>query len=162
MANQWKNETQKVSTDNIFQIETQTNTIQDMFNNITARVSIGLDALKIDGNGVIGIKVSGIPTIKNAIDDYIDRINAQLDKVNTEVSAKTALVGQEMEDALTSYLSAIVDCCKKYITYLNLFKDLIDGVQKAYTDKQETMASTINTSMAEVNSRISAYDNSSK
>lgn len=130
--------------------------LQTAFSNITSAASAVMQGV-FDGD-VIGINADQIPTMKQAIQDYVTHIDNALDEVVNTSNPAEAFADSEMQAACTEFLQAVVDVCKNYTSNLLKFYDTLTEIQTQYVENQATMASNLkNDQSAEMRSTVEAY-----
>lgn len=122
--------------------------------NLWNDVSVAIDST-FNGD-VVGINVNKIPQMKQAIESYVKKVQAHLEKIKTETKTANAMQG-EYAEAVKSYVGTACDVCYKITSHLRYFEDKLTAVQNAYTKKDEKMAGTINKSASEMNSKWDEY-----
>lgn len=104
------------------------------------------------GYDVVGINTSMIPQMRQAIRTYVDRVYAQLDKVQTNTDPTIALKGTGMENAVTEYVENVVKYCKALCSNLLAFSDKLVKVEEAWRTSDQNMSSKVNSGSSELNS----------
>ena len=130
--------------------------VGDWCSNLVADIGAQISA-SFDGD-VVGINAAKIPDVINAIEEYIGRVDAKLKdlKENANTSTVNAMQG-EYAAATKLYVQTSADVCYRIITQLRYFEDKLIAVGEAYTQKDQNMASTIQTSTTEMNSQWTEY-----
>lgn len=104
------------------------------------------------GYDVVGINTSMIPQMRQAIRTYVDRVYAQLDKVQANTDPTIALKGTGMENAVTEYVENVVKYCKALCSNLLAFSDKLVKVEEAWRTSDQNMSSKVNSGSSELNS----------
>ena len=130
--------------------------ISDWCGNLVADVGAQISA-SFDGD-VVGINANKIPDVINAIEDYIKRVDAKLTKLKENANTSTAnAMSGEYAAATKLYVQTSADVCYRIITQLRYFEDKLIAVGEAYNQKDQNMASTIQTTTTEMNSQWTEY-----
>ena len=108
-----------------------------------------------NGN-VVGLKVSGIPAMRTAIDDYCAGVETMLDDVASKVKADIVLKGQT-STALDTFMQAAATQCQNLVSQLRRFEDKLDEVQAAYNKTDTSLSSEIKTASTEASSQYEHY-----
>ena len=124
--------------------------------NLVADVGAQIDS-SFNGD-VVGINANKIPDIIDAIEEYIARVDKKLNKLKENANSSTVKAMQgEYAAATKLYVQTSSDVCYRIITQLRYFEDKLIAVGEAYTQKDQNMASTIQTSTSEMNSQWTEY-----
>ena len=105
----------------------------------------------------VGINIDQIPIMKNAISLYVDRLNNHLNQVKRDADTSQAFKG-DYARAVRSFVDAVCNSCANIISNLLAFNDDLDKVMEAYRQKDESMASEINSTAGNVDSAFTNYN----
>lgn len=106
-------------------------------------------------NSVIGIRVSDIPTMKEAINNYVYGIKEALNELYN-YDPQVAFKG-EYATAMADYIEAIKKCCSAIASNMLSFNDQLTNVQTAYETKATQSASVIKQMGASASSAYTEY-----
>ena len=125
--------------------------------NLIADVGAGVSSA-FNGD-VVGINANKVPEMINAIEDYIQRVKTETDKLKEKAEASTVKAMQgEYAAATKKYVETSAEVCYRIITQLRYFQDKLVAVKEAYQAKDQNMASTINSTTSEMNSTWQEYN----
>lgn len=105
---------------------------------------------------VVGLNATKIPTMIQAIEDYISRVESHLENIKSSTSTDNAMKG-EYAAAVKVYVQTACDTCYKITSQLRYFEDKLREVEKAYNSKDENLQSTISQTSDEMNSKWEEY-----
>ena len=111
--------------------------LSDSFKNVIGRVAgyVGT-AFEVAKNGstFIGINYASIDTIRGAIRTYVSGIQAEIAKLNTDISNTNALKG-EIAAATSEYVKAVSDGSDKFVSALLAYSDKMYEYGQAMKNK---------------------------
>lgn len=110
---------------------------------------------QIGGYDVVGINTKGIPEIRLAIKNYVQKIEDHLSRIKVTADPTIALKGTGMEDAVRQYISKVVDYCTSLCTNLLAFNDKLAKVEEAWQTSDVNMASNVNGATGDLSSAAS-------
>jgi len=110
----------------------------------------------IEGD-VVGINEAEIPTMKTAIQTYVDALSEHLKEINAAADTSGAFKGQ-YADAIKEYTTAITTVCDAVISQLLKFRDQLDEIAEAYVANDESLASGVNAQASELSSAYQRYE----
>lgn len=106
------------------------------------------DSSETVGYDIVGIKATEVPKMREAINDYVNKITSYLgEAIDTSKSqAKTAFRGSEAEEAVKAYLDKVKDYINNLVSHLLAFSDKLADIGNAWIDAQQNIASNVNAS----------------
>lgn len=97
------------------------------------------------GLSVIGIKVSEIANMKEAIRNMCNAISEKINELETDVDSNTAFKAPGLDTVMKQYLENVVAYCNNLTSSLNAFNDKLSDVQDQWdaltTDTTEKVGS---------------------
>lgn len=118
--------------------------------------SVGAAVSSQFSGDVVGINAAKIPEMKQAIEDYIKKVESHLNEIKTNTSTENAMKG-EYATAVKTYVGAACDVCFKITSQLRYFEDKLTAVEQAYQQKDENLAGTISDTASDMNSQYTEY-----
>ena len=128
----------------------------DAFSSIKRRISEVGSFFKNGGTNVVGINVTKIPAMKEAIAAYCTAINTKLAELK-QYDPKVAFRGTSIEPALVDYIDAVKEACGAIVSNMQAFSDQLDLIEKAWAEKDTANAETIKKSAESARSEYTAY-----
>lgn len=101
---------------------------------------------------VVGINTSMIPQMRQAIREYVDKINEYLNQVQANTDPSIALKGTGMEQAVKEYIQNVVKYCQVLCSNLLVFSDKLVKVEEAWRTSDQNMTNKVNFGSSELNS----------
>ena len=92
-------------------------------------------------NAIVGLETEQIPTMKNAIDDYVDNVMRALEPLNASDAQKA--FGNVIQGKIQEFVMSIKKACTSLTSTLYSFKDDLDEIKA----KMEAKAQDVNTSV---------------
>ncbi len=151
----WRTETVKSSFDASDFITDASRTIGDFFSSIVEGIGNVIGDLFQDYD-VIGINVSEVDNMRQAIRDYEALIEKHLEEVNTYADTNQAFKG-EYATAIKDYVYAVTLACRYVVSYLNAFSDQLKEIKDAYEAQDVEQASKIRQTSSATESQFSRY-----
>lgn len=111
-----------------------------------AREAAAGKASKSGSYSIVGMNVTKIPGVIDAIEAYIKNINAVIDKINTEADPTKAFRGDEVQSAVKSYIEKVKEECYNLVSDLRAFEDKLVEAQHAWQSSMSSMASNVSSS----------------
>ena len=105
---------------------------------------------------VIGLKVSGIPAMSTAIDDYCNKVETMLEDVASKVKSDMTLKG-ESSKSMDAFMTAAATSCKNLVSQLRRFEDKLDEVEKAWKSSDQSLSSERSNASNEASSQYEHY-----
>lgn len=137
------------------------NNVKDQFLNLVdgavGGLSASADAL-VNGD-VIGLNVDKIPSMRESIRNYINNVNAHLEQLNTTASTANAFKG-EYAAAVTSFVEAVSQACKAFVSQLLEFSDKLEIVRQKYVAQDESLSQQIGQQASEMSNAYTEYKES--
>lgn len=96
---------------------------------------------------IIGIDGTKVGDMRGAIEEYVSRVQAYLDKaiVATEEQIANALRGGDAEAAVKGYLDKVKNYVTNLVSTLNAFGDKLADIGNAWVQSQSNIGSSVNT-----------------
>ena len=138
--------------------------VGSLFGNALASIKSGFQTVVGDvtawaegiyAGDVTGINMNRLDDMKNAVENYCQKLEQHLDAMQTSVKTDEAFAGGYAE-AVTEFLGAIKDCCYAIINNLREFKKKLDEVGEKYSIKNDEVASSLTDQAQELRSRFGA------
>lgn len=104
----------------------------------------------------VGINEESIPSMKAAVNQYIDALNQHLDQVKQDADTSQAFKG-EYAVAIREFVDAVCLSCRYIISNLQAFNDDLDLVMAAYHEKDTSMAGDLSSTAAGVEGSFTEY-----
>lgn len=106
---------------------------------------------------VIGIQVAEVPNMRQAIRNYIDRIVSHLDKIEDKLNPTGAFQSEEVNAAVTGYLSSVKEYCIVLTTDLGRFSEKLQEVYDTWLKSTQGYATdTVNPAASALDSAAGA------
>lgn len=119
---------------------------------------------KVDGYqglseySVVGINVSKVPDMREAIRSAVANIQNHIDGIEEETNSSNAFRSEEIKTAVEQYVLAVKDYCKALISDLLAFSDKLESVHQAWLQSTQSYASeSIDSSKSNVSSSATYY-----
>lgn len=151
----WRQEAQKVTWNVNQGINAATDKASGMFDSLVSGVRAQMQGV-LNGTTVVGINVNEIPNMRNAIREYVTRLDEHLNSVRTNADTTQAFKG-DYAIAIQEYVSAICEACKCVTSQLLAFSDQLVKVQEAYQNRDVELKSAIGSSTSDVQSSFDKY-----
>ena len=117
----------------------------DSFKNVISKVSgyvgTAFEVVK-NGSTFVGINYASIDTIRGAIRTYVSGIQAEVAKLNSDISNSNALKG-EIAVATSEYVKAVSDVADAYVSALLAYSDKMYEYGQAMKDNDANLSSNI-------------------
>ena len=85
----------------------------------------------------MAIDAAQVPTMKSAIQTYIEDVNAKMDAIKSySIGSEEGVYGSEQVQTIDSYIDDTCDKIKSIVTYFDVFEAALDEVAAAYDAKQ--------------------------
>lgn len=97
---------------------------------------------------ILGIDYDGIPLAQSAIAEYIQRIEAIIDRISAdagEIEYTEFIQGSDQLGALQGYMNDAILKIRTVTEYLSKFSDALDTVRQNYESYQGTVAGEMGT-----------------
>lgn len=96
---------------------------------------------------VVGMKVSSVPAMQDAIENYVKAIKDHLDGINTDVAedANKFVKSTEVRTALDNYITSVKQYCMVLASQLIAFNDKLSDVANAWIQSSKNVSDTLNT-----------------
>lgn len=156
----WKTETQKAKQGIVTTINTGKRTISEFFSGTVKKVVSDVSSVFKNGATVVGINVNQIPTMKEAIRNYVADIEKALAELKN-YDPTVAFQGEQVVIALQDYIDAVIETCGAIVSHMLAFNDQLTEVEKAYRAKDVSAASAIMSSAESTRSAYSRYTENS-
>lgn len=112
---------------------------------VNVSVIAGNESTELTGGTVVGIDAEFATSIKEAIDTYIDGIETELEKLETEVDPEGAFKGSGITEALKNFVTSVKEIAKNYITTLKYAEhQIINSVHSAYETQDTDLSASLN------------------
>ena len=105
----------------------------------------------------VGINEAEIPAMKNAVTEYIDRLNQHLQQVQTEADTSQAFKG-DYSTAIKNFVESVCTSCRFIISNLHAVNDDLDKVMASYREKDAGLAGDLNSNAGGVESAFTEYN----
>ena len=131
------------------------NTFQEAINNRNREGVIVNDSLKLDPFGddsVVGINATQIPAIQNELEGYINDIETELQKFESDVSARIGVAGDDINTAIREYFTKVKQYLLDLVTNFRAFNDKLSAVNEAYLKFQAGEAESVQSSAGQITS----------
>ncbi len=92
------------------------------------------------GYSVVGISADKIPTMRDAIRDYVNSIRNHLDGIEPLADANNAFKGDDIQKAVKSYVEKVKEYCQNLTSDLLAFSDKLQDALDAWESSQRSMA----------------------
>lgn len=149
-----QNTIEGIKSDLVSSVKTFGNNVQDVLNSIVGNVTSA--ASGIYGGDVVGINVDHIPTMQQAIRDYVAAIDQHLKEVNAQADTSNAYRG-EFATAVHTYVEAVCDACGALTSQLLKFNETLEQVKASYTAQDDSLKSQLGSQASEINSAFTKY-----
>lgn len=100
---------------------------------------------------VVGIKVSEIPNMREAIRIYVQGIKDHLDGIEPLATANSAFKSEEVQGAVKTYIAKVKEYCMNLVSQLLAFSDKLDEVRQKYEENMATLAGNVGESTSSLN-----------
>lgn len=95
-----------------------------------------------NGSAFVGLNYDQVPTIRQAIRDYVKKIQDAASGLNDAAQAENAVKG-EVVAATQQYLKALKEVLDAYITGLLVYSDKMEEYYQAYKSSDTTLSSDV-------------------
>lgn len=154
----WKTDLNKVQSQVTNVFTNAKNGLESLFNGTSNRVIADVQTFFQNGNSVVGIKVSGIPNMQNAINEYVNGVDnaiAELRNAETNIAFKG-----DYAEAVKSYIEEMINACKAISSQMKVFNDELTEIQKAYEAKDTSTSQKIRQEAESASSNYQTYQSS--
>lgn len=140
----------------------------DVYNSISSQADEDIDSLVATAfeklrstgfKGVAGLEINKVSKMQTAIDDYVSGIQNALAPLN-ESDARSAF-GNQMDQAVESFVGAVKASCEAIISNMYGFKEDLNKVKAAMEAKAQTVNTSVNSTSSNLNSSKSGWTYSS-
>lgn len=107
---------------------------------------------------VVGIKVSEIPNMQEAIRVYVQGIKDHLDGITPLATADNAFRSESVQKAVEAYITKVKEYCMNLVSQLLAFSTKLQEVQEKYQAHMEALAGNIGDSTSSLNSGTTYSD----
>lgn len=108
----------------------------------------GLFGIGGQAYSIVGMDVTQIPQVREAIDTYVQGIESHVNKIDTSVEANAAFRGEEVQSAVKAYIDTVKEYCINLCSQLRAFSDKLADAQKAWETSVENISGTVSESSA--------------
>ena len=126
------------------------NNEKDLINNIITRRNDNRTRVKsneiISKYSVVGMKISEIPNMRNAIRQYVENINNYLESIDEIGKVGSAFKSKEIQNAIKDYVLTLKTYCINLISQLLAFSDKLADVANAWIIASSNIAGVVNSS----------------
>lgn len=151
----WKTDVQKVIFDASQGVKAISSNLSNYFESLLDSAGNAVGTL-LRGSSVIGINANEIPNMRAAIREYVNALEAHLEKVKTDADTAGAFKG-EYADAVKVYVAAIAEACKCVTSQLLAFSDQLKEVSDAYLAQDREMSQRIKDTAASTSDQYTRY-----
>lgn len=95
-----------------------------------------------NGSTFVGINYSQIEPIRASIRNYVTAVQAEVDKLNTEISNSSALKG-EVAEATKQYVYAVSKVADAYVSALKAYSDKMYEYGEAFKQNDTSLSSNV-------------------
>lgn len=93
---------------------------------------------------IVGMDVTKVGPARDAIDQYVSRIESHLDGIQARAEADRAFKSEEVQAAVETYINKVKEYCINLCSQLRAFADKLSDAQKSWESTASKMAGTIN------------------
>ena len=98
----------------------------------------------LSNESVVGINVAYVDQMRNAIRNYVKKIESHLEGIEPLANADNAFRNDEMQRAVQGYIDAVRTYCVNLTSQLLAFSDKLGDVKLHYKSTMESLANDIN------------------
>ena len=117
----------------------------DILGNLRSGIQGWAGAIKTsvaNGSAFVGLNYEQVPNIRQAIRDYVKKIQDAANGLNDAAQAENAVKG-EVVAATQQYLKALKEVLDAYITGLLVYSDNMERYYRAYKTSDTTLSSDV-------------------
>ena len=109
-----------------------------------------------NGETFVGLNYSSIGTIREAIRTYVNGVQEEVAKLNTEANTDNALKG-EVVTATKEYVQAVSDVAKAYVSSLLAYSDRMYEYGEEYKKSDTTLSQDVSQEASGLSSGVETY-----
>ena len=109
-----------------------------------------------NGSTFVGLNYGSIESIRGAIRGYVGNIQAEVAKINSDLSVDNALKG-EMAAATKEYVKAVTDVADAFVSALLAYSDKMYEYGEAMKQNDSTLSSSIKEEAVALSSSAEKY-----
>lgn len=117
---------------------------------------VGSLGSQIMSGDFVGMDYNQVPAMRQAIRDYVKKIQEALDKLNTEANANQAMHG-EIETSTKSYVQAVSEAAQAYTSQLLKFSDNMQEAYEAFMAHEQHLSGEIGSQARDLSGSAETY-----
>jgi len=118
------------------------------------------DVSNLPENSIVGINVTQVPAMREAIENYCGEIETYLRDLDPTADATVAFKSEEVQKALLTYMDVVKTYCLNLVSQLRAFSDKLADVYNQWQVSTGNMASSINSTSGNAFASGSTYSSS--
>lgn len=152
----WKTESRQITGNVSNFLNNATSKLHDVFSSVTRQTVSDVRGFFTSGSTVVGINTNQIEPMKQAIRDYVQKVETELKKLEDK-NPEQALKGSEIVPAIKQYIESVKEACGSVTSNMLAFNDRLTDVQEKYREKDTNTAQAINSEAGTVRSSYNRY-----